>query len=809
MDEMTLEEAFAAATVDVPSGMVDDIFVIDAPKRKIIVPDSESVFGVETDMDVERKYFRCPRIVGDNIDLYAHKIYVVYVTAKDVNGTFLPEIVNDKYWCDDVAVDGDCITFSWVLSDNVLSKSGIIAFKILAATTENGLEKTRWNTAPAYGTILMTVPDGDDIAERYPDIVTQLLERMDAVEAIATEEAMQGYVNEYLREHPVVAGATEEQAAQIDQNTQGISALKGDIDNELNLTKIEVYLANGAKISVNGKGISFGGDLNVIESGEKYSFSVESIVSLAVEYGFTATDDGKGFVGNDAWFLYFNTETKTLEFYNDFKNSKFLYPIYWYRYGNIGGKLSDFNRQSNLKSIGIDIDKIEADIKILNTKSNVSVYLSNYNDFEYDGNKLTFNSDVVIRPLSRNDDTKRFTPENILDEAEVFGFTVDRSNKSITGSDRFGFYFDISTNKIGFTESWIYDANKVILFFYSYRTVFGKLVDYYNTQKSKSNTLKLADLETKLTNNVPSYFVNHLNEKIEIIRRNMMEVGRHGETFIFITDIHWDTSERNSPYLIREILNQAYINTLLCGGDLINEGTYDEMRKDMGECVRSYNYPNTFFPVAFGNHDSNKNNGNPESEHFDEDAEYALMQKQAENYITYWSNGWNFYFDVKPTKTRYIVVDTNENGSFAQYSDLYEVLTGTDADYHIVICGHWFFNNNAKSAFTNDLETIIDAYNSKSTITVANTNMNFSNAKAEICFVIGGHVHNDITWNTPNGIPFILSDCDNGRRTKNTEYPYVKGTITEHAFDVVTIDYTNRTIKSVRVGRGIDREWSY
>lgn len=182
MAEMTLEEAFAAATVDVPSGMVDDIFVIDAPKRKIIVPDSESVFGVETDMDVERKYFRCPRIVGDNIDLYAHKIYVVYVTAKDVNGTFLPEIVNNKYWCDDVAVDGDCITFSWKLSDNVMYRAGIIAFKILAVTTDNGIEKTRWNTAPAYGTVLMTVPDGYDIEERYPDVITQILEKLEAIE---------------------------------------------------------------------------------------------------------------------------------------------------------------------------------------------------------------------------------------------------------------------------------------------------------------------------------------------------------------------------------------------------------------------------------------------------------------------------------------------------------------------------------------------------------------------------------------------------------------------------------------------------
>lgn len=286
MAEMTLEEAFAAATVDVPPGMVDDVFVIDAPNRKIIVPDSETTFGVETDRNVERKYFRCPRIVGDNIDLYAHKIYVVYVFSKDVRGTFQPEIVNGTYWCDDVAVDGDCITFSWKLSDNVMDRSGIIAFKILAATTENGFEKTRWNTVPAYGTVQMTVPDGDDIAERYPDIVTQLLERMDAVEAIATEEAMQGYVNEYLGEHPVVAGATEEQAAQIDQNTQGISELKGDLSQlsedkaSINQLSLGIYTDGLMYIFINDQPIGMG-----IEVGSSEPVIPESLDKISVVDG--------------------------------------------------------------------------------------------------------------------------------------------------------------------------------------------------------------------------------------------------------------------------------------------------------------------------------------------------------------------------------------------------------------------------------------------------------------------------------------------------------------------------------------------
>lgn len=106
------------------------------------------------------------------------------------------------YLCEDVATDGDDITFSWQLSGNVFASAGFIAFKVLAAKTDGENVQTRWNTVPAIGTVLMTVPDGMDIGEAYPDIVTQLLERMASVEKIATEEAMQGYVNTYLEAHP-------------------------------------------------------------------------------------------------------------------------------------------------------------------------------------------------------------------------------------------------------------------------------------------------------------------------------------------------------------------------------------------------------------------------------------------------------------------------------------------------------------------------------------------------------------------------------------------------------------------------------
>ena len=161
----------------------DAVFVIDGESRTINVPDSERLFGVEGDKDVERKYFQCPKIVGDNIDLSQHQIYVSYVFTTTENNTVFPTIGNGLYHCDDVEVSGDNITFSWLLSGNVFANPGFIAFKVMAKKSEGGELKTKWNTAPAIGTVLLTVPDGEDIAEEYPDVITQIFDRLNALES--------------------------------------------------------------------------------------------------------------------------------------------------------------------------------------------------------------------------------------------------------------------------------------------------------------------------------------------------------------------------------------------------------------------------------------------------------------------------------------------------------------------------------------------------------------------------------------------------------------------------------------------------
>lgn len=190
---MTVEEALAASVVE----PVNDIFEIDPETRVITVPASEKLFGVANDGNSERKHFRCPKIVGDNIDLSTMHLYINYQNA---NGQKYPYLVED------VQTDGDYITFSWLIGPDVVAYKGQIKFIVCAKKGDGTIPE--WNTTIAEGTVLEGLEAEDEVVERNPDIIMQLLNRMREVEKIATKEAMQEYVNTYLTEHPVEIGET-------------------------------------------------------------------------------------------------------------------------------------------------------------------------------------------------------------------------------------------------------------------------------------------------------------------------------------------------------------------------------------------------------------------------------------------------------------------------------------------------------------------------------------------------------------------------------------------------------------------------
>lgn len=116
---MTVEEALAASVVE----PVNDIFEINPETRVITVPASEKLFGVANDGNTERKHFRCPKVVGNNIDLSTMHLYINYQNA---NGDKYPYLVED------VQTDGDYITFSWLIGPDVVAYKGQVKFIVCA-----------------------------------------------------------------------------------------------------------------------------------------------------------------------------------------------------------------------------------------------------------------------------------------------------------------------------------------------------------------------------------------------------------------------------------------------------------------------------------------------------------------------------------------------------------------------------------------------------------------------------------------------------------------------------------------------------
>lgn len=182
---MTIEEALAASVVE----PVNDIFEIDPETRVITVPASEKLFGVANDGNSERKHFRCPKIVGNNIDLSTMHLYVNYQNA---NGQKYPYLVED------IRTDGDYITFSWLIGPDVVAYKGQIKYIVCA---KNGAT-AEWNTTLAEGTVLEGLEATEEIVEKNPDIIEQILARLDRVTEIP-QEKVSSAVEEYMAKNPI------------------------------------------------------------------------------------------------------------------------------------------------------------------------------------------------------------------------------------------------------------------------------------------------------------------------------------------------------------------------------------------------------------------------------------------------------------------------------------------------------------------------------------------------------------------------------------------------------------------------------
>lgn len=130
--------------------MANERLIIDIDSRRIIIPASESVFGVSDDDRAERKWFSCPRYVGDGIDMTKASVSINYSTS--------PLVIRDKYIVTDLEADGENVVFSWLLNKQITKYNGEVNFIVCAQVTDaSGNIEKRWNTAAAKGRVLQGI----------------------------------------------------------------------------------------------------------------------------------------------------------------------------------------------------------------------------------------------------------------------------------------------------------------------------------------------------------------------------------------------------------------------------------------------------------------------------------------------------------------------------------------------------------------------------------------------------------------------------------------------------------------------------
>lgn len=446
------------------------------------------------------------------------------------------------------------------------------------------------------------------------------------------------------------------------------------------------------------------------------------------------------------------------------------------------------------------------------------------------------NPDATIKTYYKSDGTMGTSDSWTTCIFRIAGYdTVEYSGLSSAGGDAVvSVWFDendicighfkqaVGTNRIDIPENAAilgFSINRSETVYRQFTLVAIKRGAVYTALDSLNTDISALDDRVDALENsgtVPSYFMEQLESKTSAVIDNMNAAGANGETFVFITDPHWETNYKNSPALAKYILERTKVSQVFCGGDLINEGEKATMYGVMIDFIRAFQFgfSGYFLPIARGNHDDNSNwasAADVTAHEFDYSTVFALMYKDIADKVTFLRPGveFSFYFDRVPSKTRYIFIDTQRNGRTIPTTALISLLNDTPQDYKVVFIAHFIYTSSGFTSGANLLFNMIKAFNSKTTGSYAGANFDFTASLGKVVCVIAGHTHADYQWAKDDaaniaGVPIIITDTDSTRNSAAIE-----GTTDSQCFDVITLDYNANTIKCVRIGRGSDRTFSF
>lgn len=340
------------------------------------------------------------------------------------------------------------------------------------------------------------------------------------------------------------------------------------------------------------------------------------------------------------------------------------------------------------------------------------------------------------------------------------------------------------------------NANEKIsdIYLFSTNVLFDSFIEY-----------RLSGLENNL-NLIPNYWEEHIISKENIINTLNQNIGADGCSFVFFTDYHQNSNNGKSISLIDHILKNTSVSDVFYGGDTTDGGSLPDTNsaisvlRDFTNSVKNLN-----IKTIRGNHDCEPT-ANTTTNQINDNQYYDLFVRPIEKEAI--TNGNLYYYiDNNSQKIRFIVMDSggmNNPLNNEQVNWLKARLTELSSEWSVIIFQHIIGEgNSSEQTFT--IET-------RGNITLNAIHDIYTNLNCTIIAMIGGHAHVDYKTESQDGFPIIITTCDSGGNNASYDWNYpnrVKGTTTEQAFDVFSIDKRNKKIYCTRIGAGADREFNY
>ena len=330
---------------------------------------------------------------------------------------------------------------------------------------------------------------------------------------------------------------------------------------------------------------------------------------------------------------------------------------------------------------------------------------------------------------------------------------------------------------------------------------------------------KEAILDIKNKDNIPEFYKEHLENKINEINKNEDNYGTNGTTIGFITDIHYPDNKMYSIDMLKKITENTNVEMIISGGDNLRDNE-DKVKarlniREFMQIVKT-KLGDKFYNV-YGNHDNNSNQENI----FTQDEVYSMYFKQQEKRVITDKNnlkGLYWYKDDEVQKIRYIALNSFEGTegiiSVKQMKWLCEEALNLPSDGWYLA----FFTHSTMSIHqTNTMKEVRELLNairyqtsySKTYIdynnNTYNINKDFSGKKHSILFAMAGHNHID-RLQEDNGIYYVQTICD---ATYGNDTVPSRQDINQQCFDIITINKTTNTVNLTRVGAGEDRSFTF